>query len=198
MNIKNDQTVKFWTDVWLSAGKLIDLAGEIGTQKLGIPRNARICDVWNLRASRDQHIQQLVEVIRQFPLSLTVNVPDGVMWRNGPDDYRDKFIASGTWQQIRQSRDEVQWSTIVWFSQRVPRFSFITWLALCDRLSTGHRMHKWGQPQVCILCGESDETRDHLYFACPYTYTLWLKVVGNLFGAEPDPDWGITISRLIT
>ena len=94
MNIKNGQTVKFWTDVWLPARRLIDLAGEIGTQKLGIPRNARICDVldgevWNLRASRDQHIQQLVQVIRQFPLSLTVNVPDGVMWRNGPDDYGD-------------------------------------------------------------------------------------------------------------
>ena len=131
MNIKNDQTVKFWTDVWLPARRLIDLAGEIGTQKLGIPRNERICDVldgevWNLRASRDQHIQQLVQVIRQFPLTLTVNVPDGVLWRNGPDDYGDKFIASGTWQQIRHSRDEVQWSKIVWFSQGVPRFSFIT------------------------------------------------------------------------
>nr|VDD07851.1 unnamed protein product [Brassica oleracea] len=126
--IKNGQKVKFWTDVGLPAGRLIDLAGEIGTEKLGISRNARICDggVWNLRACRDQHIQQLVQVIRQFPLTLTVNVPDGVLWRNGPDDYGDKFIASGTWQQIRHSRDEVQWSKIVWFSQGVPRFSFIT------------------------------------------------------------------------
>ncbi|CAG7869967.1 unnamed protein product, partial [Brassica rapa] len=63
----------------------------------------------------------------------------------------------------------------------VPRFAFITWLAF-----------------RCLFCGEPDETREHLFFACPYTYTLWLEVVGNLFGVEPDPDWDITVSRLLT
>ena len=27
---------------------------------------------------------------------------------------------------------------------------------------------------------------------------IWLKVTGNLFGREPDPDWDITLSRLLT
>ena len=61
--IKNGQKVKFWTDVWLPAGRLIDLAGEIGTEKLGISRNARSCDVldgggWGLESkgmSRPAH-----------------------------------------------------------------------------------------------------------------------------------------------
>ncbi|CAG7885034.1 unnamed protein product, partial [Brassica rapa] len=80
----------------------------------------------------------------------------------------------------------------------VPRFAFITWLAFRDRLSTGHRTSKWGQTQGCLFCGEPDETKEHLFFACPYTYTLWLEVMGNLFGVEPDPDWDITVSRLLT
>lgn len=58
-------------------------------------------------------------------------------------------------------------------------------------------MRMWGQTQCCIFCGEPDETRDHLFFACPYTFTLWLQVVGNLFGGEPDPDWDTTIAMMI-
>ncbi|KAL0826968.1 hypothetical protein Bca101_050645 [Brassica carinata] len=48
------------------------------------------------------------------------------------------------------------------------------------------------------LCGEPEETRDHLFFACPYTFTLWLQVVGTLLGVEPDPDWETTVSQLLT
>ncbi|KAF2619205.1 hypothetical protein F2Q68_00041725 [Brassica cretica] len=70
----------------------------------------------------------------------------------------------------------------------VPRYAFISWLAVRDRFATGHRTSKWGQPQVCLYCGEPDETCDHLFFACPYTFTLWIKVVGNLLGIDPDPD----------
>lgn len=56
---------------------------------------------------------------------------------------------------------------------------------------------QWGKVQVCVYCGESDETRDHLFFACPYTFRLWLSVVGNLFGSDPDPDWKTTIQRML-
>lgn len=42
----------------------------------------------------------------------------------------------------------------------------------------------------------SQMRRDHLLFACPFTFTLWLKVVGNLFGIDPNPDWDTTLERL--
>ncbi|XP_009137083.1 uncharacterized protein LOC103861131 [Brassica rapa] len=116
----------------------------------------------------------------------------------GINNYSNWFIASSTWHQIRQRKENLQWSKLVWFSQGVPRYAFITWLAFRDRLATGHRTSRWGQPQCCLFCGEPDETREHLFFACPYTYTLWLKVMGNLFGDEPDLDWDITVSSLLT
>lgn len=56
-----------------------------------------------------------------------------------------------------------------------------------------------GQPQVCLFfLGEPDKTRDHLFFACPYTFTLWIKVVFNLLGIDPDLDWYSTLMRLMT
>ncbi|KAF3571809.1 hypothetical protein F2Q69_00062152 [Brassica cretica] len=71
-------------------------------------------------------------------------------------------------------------------------------LAIRDRLSTGHCTSSWSQPQCCILCGEPDETRDHFFFAWPYTFMVWLKLAENLFGLKPNPDWETALSRLLT
>lgn len=95
--------------------------------------------------------------------------------------------------QIRLRYDEVEWCKVIWFSQAVPRFAFITWLAVKDRLSTGTRMRQWGCVQVCLFCGERDESRDHLFFACSFSYLVWLDVAGGLLHSEPDPDWNGTL-----
>ncbi|KAF8087655.1 hypothetical protein N665_0573s0026 [Sinapis alba] len=39
-------------------------------------------------------------------------------------------------------------------------------------------MITWGQVQCCIPP----------VFACPYTYTLWLQVIGSLLQPAPSPD----------
>ena len=56
-----------------------------------------------------------------------------------------------------------------------------------------------GSDRVVYSVVKPDETRDHLFcFACPYTFTLWLQVVGTLFGVEPDPDWEITSTQVLS
>ncbi|VVB04924.1 unnamed protein product [Arabis nemorensis] len=57
----------------------------------------------------------------------------------------------------------VEWHRLLWFPQAIPRQRFITWLAFRNKLSTGSRMRQWGMTQACPLCGEPNETRDHLY-----------------------------------
>ena len=64
-------------------GRLIELTGEIGTQKLGIRRDARLCEVfvdgeWRFRNCRDSRIQEVIQGISQLPISLTVAEADGV------------------------------------------------------------------------------------------------------------------------
>ena len=94
----------------------------------------------------------------------------------GEDEYKENFISSDTWHLLRGRKEEVRWSKLVWFPQGVPRYGFIPWLAIRGRLATGHRTRQWGQMQCCVYCGEPDETRDHLFFPCPYTFTLCLNV----------------------
>ena len=110
------------------------------------------------------------------------NGTDIVLWKNGDDDYLPTFSASRTWDQVRVKRDKVSWSKVVWLPQGVPRYAFILWLAIKNKLSTGDRMRQWGMVQGCVFCGERDETGDHLYFACPYSYTVWEVLARGLVG----------------
>lgn len=89
---------------------------------------------------------------------------------------------------------KITWSQVVWFQQGVPR------LAIKDKLSTGVRTRAWGCVQHFVFhffCGERDESRDYLYFACPYTFTIWTRLCGNLLGTSITPDWSDTSNHLI-
>lgn len=58
-------------------------------------------------------------------------------------------------------------------------------------------MRGWGIVQCCTFCGELNETRDHLFFACPYSFTVWMNISGRLLGSAITPDWDDTITTLL-
>lgn len=147
---------------------------------------------------RDLNLRALVAHIVQFLVALEPNVNDVALWRDISEGYHNRFSAHATWELIRNHKEEVSWSKMVWFSQGTPRYSFITWLAMRDRLSTGARMRNWGQDQSCLFCGDPDESRDHLFFDCPYTFTLWLEITGLLLVTEASPEWETTIMQLMS
>ena len=58
-------------------------------------------------------------------------------------------------------------------------------------------MRSWGIQQGCVMSGEWDETRDHVFFACPYTYSVWDGLAGRLCGRRINPDWSLTLQFVI-
>lgn len=56
------------------------------------------------------------------------------------------------------------------------------WLLLCDRLNTGDMLDmrkcaKQNDDLTCALCGLGlRETREHLFFSCPFTEACWHKL----------------------
>ena len=92
--------------MWHPQGRLIEITGEVGTQKLGIARESKICEVLRdgarrFRSCRDQCIRDVIQSITCLPLSLSDLVPDGVLWKYGEDNYKGVFVASDVWQQLR-------------------------------------------------------------------------------------------------
>lgn len=46
------------------------------------------------------------------------------------------------------------------------------------------------------ISGEWDETRDYLFFACPYSFTVWENLVRGFFGQRTNPDWTLTLNAI--
>ena len=201
VEVKNGRSCHFWFDNWMGNGRLIDVTGAVGTTYLGVQRHAKVSSAateegWRIRGQRSRRYHELYESIMATEPPKPEKGEDIVLWRNGEEEFRDYFSAARTWDQIRVKRNKVKWNKVVWFPQGVPRYAFITWLAIKNRLSTGDRMRHWGVVQGCELCGERDETRDHLFFACPYSYTIWESLAQKLVGARINPDWQWTLQRL--
>ncbi|KAG7585320.1 Reverse transcriptase domain [Arabidopsis thaliana x Arabidopsis arenosa] len=202
MEVKNGNSTMFWWDNWTGAGRLIDIVGDIGPQHFGLSRHATVSEAcinnqWTLRRARGQLYRTVIELLSPITPPSPHAGQDIVKWMHKTGEYQSSFSSKCTWNLIRDTSTKVSWSTLVWFPQGVPRYSFITWLAVKDRLSTGQRMRRWGQIQFCPLCGERDETRDHIFFACPYVFAIWSTLCTPLLRRHTTPDWHDTVRAIL-
>ncbi|KAG7557174.1 hypothetical protein ISN44_As11g031650 [Arabidopsis suecica] len=51
---------------------------------------------------------------------------------------------------------------------------------------------------TCVFCGEVNESRDHLFFACPYSFIVWSAIAGKLLRHQLNPDWAETVTIILT
>jgi hypothetical protein len=67
----------------------------------------------------------------------------------------------------------------LWKTQAPPKVKFFFWLALHGRLWTAERRmrHRLQQHADCALCGQCDETTDHLLSACVFTREVWYRLL---------------------
>lgn len=67
------------------------------------------------------------------------------------------------------------WARGIWFSQATPKFAFMAWLSIRDRMSTLDRVARWNQglDAMCVLYKNAPESRNHLFFECSYTAQVW-------------------------
>jgi hypothetical protein len=69
----------------------------------------------------------------------------------------------------------------IWKSKCLPKLRVFAWLLLMDRLNTKELMQRknW---QIegglfCVLCSHHfEESRDHLFFQCPFAHSCWEKI----------------------
>ena len=75
---------------------------------------------------------------------------------------------------------------MVWFSQNIPKYAFIVWLAIQGKL------RKWGSYDlmVCSLCSNEMDSHEHLFFKCKYSNEVWTKVLMKINEVQwADIDW---------
>lgn len=144
---------------------------------------------WWLDRSRSRSLV-IREIKRCLPdpnLILNSVEDDVYVWKPNGDLSNGTFSTSETWSVLHPPDPQVLWHKMVWFSGRVLKHAFLTWVAARDRLGTRDRLLSWGLhvPAVCVLCNGGDETRQHLFFDCPYSNEVWCYFTSRIHLGSP-------------
>lgn len=120
----------------------------------------------------------------------SVDVEDINLWkcRSG---YKTSFLTKETWLMVRVNHEKCDWVKGVWFSMATPKFAFISWLAMRDRLSTMDRVSLWSQgvDTTCVLCNLAPECRNHLFFECVYSAQVWDYLLLGIMRSSHSTAW---------
>ena len=200
-DIGNGRHTSFWYDRWSDKGVLFEILGERGFIEFGISREATVEDVVMSIRRKRRHRTVVLNNIEAEILELRekLNMNDDVsLWRR-KSGFKHKFSTQETWMLIRETGMQCSWAPGVWFSQATPKFAFMTWLEIHDRLSTMDRISRWsrGVDPTCVLCKNAAESRDHLFFECTFSSAVWEHLVKGILRSSYTTSWS-DIVGLIT
>lgn len=140
---------------------------------MGIPITTRLSSViinsqWSWPPIRSV---AAAEIIEKASLILPEGGEDVAIWQPSKSS---TFTVSSASNALRTSSPKVSWASLIWFKRAIPKHCFIHWLAQLDRLPTKLRISKYA-PQISLSCEfyGANESRDHLFFVCPFSVQVW-------------------------
>lgn len=195
--VGNGKSISYWYDHWNKLGPLIDRIGTSGPMLTGIPVKAVVADGlsstgWSLPSARTRNTA--LYDLRTSLLSTTIPAANG-----GPDHYwwfiegslTTSFSSKLTWEVLRPARAPLSWTKAVWYMGNIPKHAFTFWVAHLNRLPIRERTANWGMNNatLCCVCGSGPETRDHLFFHCSVSASIWNTVLLRFGRRLPFNDW---------
>lgn len=81
----------------------------------------------------------------------------------------------------------VMWRNLTIKNPARPKAVFNLWLILQDRLPTKVRVKQWNSniDSMCILCQQWEESRNHLFYHCPFTTMMMHQAMGWIGVTQP-------------
>ncbi|XP_033131948.1 uncharacterized protein LOC117126867 [Brassica rapa] len=198
MKVGNGESCRFWSDNWSPFGNLSQFILTDQTSRMGIDANSTVSDLfidgrWMIPPARSEKMVQLHIFFTTFALTDTEDCYEWVI----DDKPTSRFNTSQVYQKLRGQEATVTWAQSVWITGGIPRHSFLTWLFVLNRCPTRDRLRSWGLQTdvVCLLCNQEPETRDHLYFHCPFSFAIW-EEIGRRCDLQPLQNWDQTMIQM--
>ncbi|GJY12210.1 RNA-directed DNA polymerase, eukaryota, reverse transcriptase zinc-binding domain protein [Tanacetum coccineum] len=154
-------------------------------------------DMYNGRVKADTVVKEIVnngicewpsEWTKKFPIlnlhkSITLDSSknDELVWRSRSGK-ESNFSVKQVYDDLKGSGEEVTWATIVWFSQNIPKHSFIVWMEILNKLTTQDKVKNWRSYDMmaCPLCNQDIDSHQHLFFQCQYANQFWAKAKSKI------------------
>lgn len=160
---------------------------------MGIPAHSTVSMVMASRRRRHHRIDIFdeVETLIDAQREKLTLMQDQALWTQNNDTFKPVFKTKLTWEKTRKHEPPARWRRAVWFQHCTPKYAFIHWVAIQNRLSTGDKMLAWNASTnpSCILCQAPMETREHLFFECSYSSEVWSLLMSGLLQGRYSTKW---------
>ncbi|KAI5639961.1 hypothetical protein M9H77_00287 [Catharanthus roseus] len=87
-----------------------------------------------------------------------------------------KFGTAAVYESLKPKGRTWVWHKVVWIRALPPKFSFIFWIAILNRLPTKDKLPFLEVDQQCALCKRQLETANHLFFECSFAAQVWMDI----------------------
>lgn len=199
IKIGNGEDTYFWWDPWTPFGPLINHLGPGGPSSLGIPLTSLVSDRlsrvgWNLPPARSDLQANLFAYISSISYS---DLSDKPSWNIDGKPFI-AFNSKAVWEATRPTQPPATWAQLVWYKGMIPKHSTTVWLFVWNRNPTLDRLRSWGLDVegTCLLCGDSEETRNHIYFECSYVNLIWASITQRLGFPQAPSSWDHVLAWL--
>jgi hypothetical protein len=73
----------------------------------------------------------------------------------------------------------------------IPKYAFVLWLAIRNRLSIGDRLANWGfnENVQCLFRRNGIENCEHLFFECSFSHRIWKAGMYRCIVDNPPSRW---------
>ncbi|GJY48200.1 RNA-directed DNA polymerase, eukaryota, reverse transcriptase zinc-binding domain protein [Tanacetum coccineum] len=173
--------------------------GKILMKYLGLPLPARCLgvddckvlidksEICNVKKSDSWSWKTMVELRDKMKPYVNVMIGDDMI-KDGEWIWPQEW---GVWNNMKVEYPKVEWHKVVWFSQCIPRHTFVMWLVLHDRFQTQERMARWYTNGIllCPLCANCKDLVHRLFFQCNFASKVWSKIKGDLDIQRDPNDW---------
>lgn len=195
--VGNGNKIFMWHDNWHPLGPLLLKFPHRLIYDTASSTQAKLSSViagssWSWPAARSDHAVEVQSFL--FDIQPSYEKDDIAIWTPSKTGM---FHSGATWYCMRAHSPNVPWYSMVWYKGSTPKCSFIVWLEILNRLSTRDRLAKWFPIDdiSCVFC-DSPESRDHIFFQCPYSVEIWSKLCLSFSRIVPSSwadmlEWGI-------
>ncbi|KAL2223817.1 UNVERIFIED_CONTAM: hypothetical protein Sindi_2945400 [Sesamum indicum] len=183
--IGNGDRFSVWQDPWHHLGPLIERFPQ-GPRHLRLEESAKLSLVisageWQWPTITDF---ECLEITHNLPLIF--GGEDRVVWRCDEGQPTTQAL----YRLFTHPEPKVGWSSLLLGSLKIPRHSFILWLAILGKLPTTDK--SWlSHLGVCILCDEgATESHPHLFFQCRFSRQCLYEIRRRIRFHWPNRDCG--------